>query len=224
MDLQFPPSWIKFSNYRHQCAPPWDALAVDASILITQPRAFDFKIDWVLTNRAVAVITVITFPPQGLQGSANLAFNSRYHTQTALDDIAEAEKSSPHNVIHRLDLHLVWVGILCQDTAKSFFQIRSSQDVSTNHHVTNHFRLTKNIVEEIQTMLMGLESQRIASHAMIESNLSKMDKGTLAVSHPQPKIPVLPPCPRHLFIISANLFPELLSKESTSIDEISPNH
>src|SRR6266446_7481936 len=94
MDLQFPPSWIKFSNYRHQCAPPWDALAVDASILITQPRAFDFKIDWVLTNRAVAVITVITFPPQGLQGSANLAFNSRYHTQTALDDIAEAEKSS----------------------------------------------------------------------------------------------------------------------------------
>src|SRR6266853_4233794 len=94
MDLQFPPSWIKFSNYRHQCAPPWDSLAVDASILITQPRAFDFKIDWVLTNRAVAVITVITFPPQGLQGSANLAFNSRYHTQTALDDIAEAEKAA----------------------------------------------------------------------------------------------------------------------------------
>src|SRR5881409_3175385 len=90
MDLQFPPSWIKFSDYQHQCAPPWDALAVDASILITQPRAFDFKIDWVLTNRAVAMIT---FLPQGLQGSANLAFNSRYHTQTALDDIAEAEKS-----------------------------------------------------------------------------------------------------------------------------------
>ena len=82
MDLQFPPFWIKFSNYRHQCAPPWDALAVDASILITQPRAFDFKIDWMLTNRAVAVIT---FSPQGLQGSANLAFNSRYHTQTALE-------------------------------------------------------------------------------------------------------------------------------------------
>src|SRR5437867_5922523 len=91
MDLQFPPFWIKFSNYRHQCAPPWDALAVDASILITQPRPFDCKIDWVLTNRAVAVIT---FLPQGLQGSANLAFNSRYHTQTALDDIAELEKSS----------------------------------------------------------------------------------------------------------------------------------
>ncbi len=91
MDLQFPPFWIKFSNYRHQCAPPWDALAVDASILITQPRPFDCKIDWVLTNRAVAVIT---FLPQGLQGSANLAFNSRYHTQTALDDIAEAERSS----------------------------------------------------------------------------------------------------------------------------------
>src|SRR6266704_1487468 len=91
MYLKFPLFWIKFSNYRHQCAPPWDALAVDASILITQPRAFDFKIDWVLTNRAVAVIT---FLPPSLQGSANLAFNSRYHTQTVLDDIAEAEKSS----------------------------------------------------------------------------------------------------------------------------------
>src|SRR5438067_12571871 len=91
----------------------------------------------------------------------------------------------------------------------------------TNQPVTNHFRLTKNIVEEIQTMLMGLESQRIASRAMIESNLCKIDKGTLAVSHPQPKIPVLPPCPRHLFIVSANLFPKLLSEQSTSIDEIS---
>src|SRR6266496_4740304 len=94
----------------------------------------------------------------------------------------------------------------------------------TNQPVTNHFRLTKNIVEEIQTMLMGMESQRIASRAMIESNLSKMDKGTLAVSHPQPKIPVLPPCPRHLFIVSANPFPEFLSEESTSIDKISPDH
>src|SRR5881628_3335366 len=93
----------------------------------------------------------------------------------------------------------------------------------TNQPVRSHFRLAKNIVEEIQTMLMSLESQRIASHAMIESNLSKMDKGTLAVGHPQPKIPVLPPCPRHLFIVSANVFPQFPSKKSTSIDEISPD-
>src|SRR5437867_12935845 len=58
---------------------------------------------------------------------------------------------------------------------------------------------------------------------MIKSSLGKMDKGTLAVSHPQPKIPVLPPCPRHLFIVSADFFPQLLSEQSTSIDEISPN-
>src|SRR6266481_2402570 len=134
MDLQFPPSWIKFSNYRHQCAPPWDALAVDASILITQPRAFDFKIDWVLTNRAVAVITVITFLPQGLQGSANLAFNSRYHTQTALDDIAEAEKTSRTTSFIASICISSGSGSCCQDTAKSFFQIRSSQVVSPNHH------------------------------------------------------------------------------------------
>src|SRR2546430_9711461 len=70
------------------------ALAVDASILITQPRAFDFKIDWVLTNRAVAVIT---FPPQGLQGSANLAFNSRYRSEEHTSEL-----QSQSNLVCRL--------------------------------------------------------------------------------------------------------------------------
>ena len=70
MDLQFPPFWIKFSNYEHQRPPTWDALAVDAFILVTQPGAFDCKIDLALTNRAV---TAITFSPQHLPRSADFS-------------------------------------------------------------------------------------------------------------------------------------------------------
>jgi len=77
MDLQFPPFWIKFSNYRHQCPPTWNALAVDAFILVTQPGAFNFKIDLALTNRAV---TAITFSPQHLPCSAHLSFDSCHHS------------------------------------------------------------------------------------------------------------------------------------------------
>ncbi len=69
MDLQFPPFWIKFSNYEHQCPPTWNALAVDAFILVTQPGAFNFKIDLALTNRAV---TAITFSPQYFPRSPDL--------------------------------------------------------------------------------------------------------------------------------------------------------
>jgi hypothetical protein len=70
MDLQFPPFWIKFSNYKHQRPPTWNALAVDAFILVTQPGAFNFKIDLALANRAV---TAITFSPQYLPRSADLS-------------------------------------------------------------------------------------------------------------------------------------------------------
>ena len=56
MNLQFPPSLIKFSNYQHQCPPTWNALAVNAFILVTQPGAFNFKKDLALTNRAVTAI------------------------------------------------------------------------------------------------------------------------------------------------------------------------
>src|SRR6266487_6494124 len=73
MNLQFPPFWIKFSNYQHQCPPTWNALAVDAFVLVTQPGAFNFKIDLALTNRAV---TAITFSPQRLPCSAHLALQS----------------------------------------------------------------------------------------------------------------------------------------------------
>src|SRR5881396_2654043 len=97
MDLQFPPFWIKFSNYRHQCAPPWDALAVDASILITQPRAFDFKIDWVLTNRAVAVITVITFPPLGLRLILDIIRKLLWMTLPKRKKAAAQRHSSPRS-------------------------------------------------------------------------------------------------------------------------------
>ena len=70
MNLQFPPFWIKFSNYQHQRPPTWNALAVDAFILVTQPGAFNFKIDLALANRAV---TAITFSPQYLPRSADLS-------------------------------------------------------------------------------------------------------------------------------------------------------
>jgi len=69
MDLQFPPFWIKFSNYEHQRPPTWNALAVDAFICVTQIGAFDCKIDLPLTNRAV---TAITLSPQYLPRSADL--------------------------------------------------------------------------------------------------------------------------------------------------------
>ena len=70
MNLQFPPFWIKFSNYEHQRPPTWNALAVDAFIVVTQIGAFDCKIDLALTNRAV---TAITFSPQYLPRSADLS-------------------------------------------------------------------------------------------------------------------------------------------------------
>jgi hypothetical protein len=70
MDLQFPPFWIKFSNYEHQRPPTWNALAVDAFIVVTQIGAFDCKIDLAFTNRAV---TAITFSPQYLPRCAELS-------------------------------------------------------------------------------------------------------------------------------------------------------
>lgn len=63
MNLRFPPFWIKFSNYQHQCPPTWNALAVNAFILVTQPGAFNLKKDLALTNRA---LTAITFSAQHL--------------------------------------------------------------------------------------------------------------------------------------------------------------
>ena len=70
MDLQFPPFRIKFSDYKHQRPPTWNALAVDAFVVVTQIGPLDSKIDLALTNRAV---TAITFSPQYLPRSADVS-------------------------------------------------------------------------------------------------------------------------------------------------------
>jgi hypothetical protein len=58
MNLQFPPFWIKFRKYRHQCSPTCNTLALDAFMLVKQPGAFNFKIDLALANRAATAMNL----------------------------------------------------------------------------------------------------------------------------------------------------------------------